>query len=63
MHLQELQEKDARCRQIETLLWTLHVEQFAQWVKDKVNVGVINSYLPYVHSTNTILFLFSTDIF
>ena len=40
MHLEALQEKDPRCRQNQTLLWKLHVEQFTQWVKDKVYVAV-----------------------
>lgn len=36
MHLEELQDKDMRCRRNETFLWKLHGETFTQWVKEKV---------------------------
>ena len=66
MHLEALQEKDSRCRQNQTLLWKLHVEQFTQWVKDKVYVAVDMEFslLTFiVFRTNTILSLLSTDLF
>lgn len=66
MHLEALQEKDSRCRQNQTLLWKLHVEQYTQWVKDKVYVAVDMEFslLTFiVFSTNTILSLLSSDLF
>lgn len=49
MHLEEFQEKDARCRQNETMLWKLHVEQFTQWIKDKIYVAVGKLSFSFTH--------------
>ncbi|CAA7042281.1 unnamed protein product [Microthlaspi erraticum] len=36
IHLEELQANDVRCRNNETLLWKLHNERFANWIKEKI---------------------------
>ncbi|CAA7027683.1 unnamed protein product [Microthlaspi erraticum] len=36
IHLEELQATDARCRRNKTLLWKLHNERFANWIKEKI---------------------------